>query len=705
LLAVQENNGVLISLAELDMDEWLVLEGAGSETWRYPHFTIEMETGTGKTYVYLRTIYELRQRYGFSKFIIVVPSIAIYEGVLKNLEITRDHFRSLYGNELVIPVPYDGSKLSRLREFATSTFTMVMVMTIDAFIRIGNNIYKHSEKLPGERKPYQFIQETRPILILDEPQSIISLKSAKAEEALRTLHPLLALRYSATHRTSPNLVYRLTPFEAFRRNLVKKIQVCDVYERDNFNQPFLALNSISRNGRITARVMTFVNEKGQTREKEVVLHHNENLYQKTQREEYKTGYRVAEINAAENFVLFENLLKLKLNETIGPSRPEIFRLQIEETIKAHMQRQKELRSKNIKVLSLFFIDRVANYTDANGLIKRLFDDAFNRLKTDFPSFKKLQPEQVRKAYFAEMKTKSGETKALDTENRGAEREMEKEAFELIMRDKERLLSFDEPVCFIFAHSALKEGWDNPNVFQICTLNQAVSEIKKRQEIGRGLRLCVNHEGLRLFDDELNVLTVIANESYSSYAANLQKEYVAAGVAAPPPPTHAKREWAKRREKIFHGDQRFKEFWEKLSQRVTYRVNADAAKLIEECVAKLNAQPFPEPVLVVEKGKFVVTRFVIKLESVNGNTAKLAVEISDTSGKSKTRSLVVKKRDRLAQLLKDERLRAYQIVEMHSSGKNGKIIFANTEELFSDGTLSFESEAGQKPHEVTIHKRE
>jgi type III restriction enzyme len=239
----------------LDVEEGMVLEGAGSESWRYPSFTIEMETGTGKTYVYLRTIYELRKRYGFGKFIIVVPSIAIYEGVIKNFQITKDHFRAIYENETVNLIEYEGSKIRQLRAFATSTFVEVMVITLDSFNKITNLIYKPSENLPGERLPYQFIQETRPILILDEPQN---MGSEKSKEALRTLHPLFALRYSATHKVIPNLVFRLTPFDAYRLSLVKKIQVYGVTERENFNQPFLGLEAVTLEGGINAKLRTYI---------------------------------------------------------------------------------------------------------------------------------------------------------------------------------------------------------------------------------------------------------------------------------------------------------------------------------------------------------------------------------------------------------------------------------------------------------------
>jgi type III restriction enzyme len=254
LRAVQKQNKLPESL-NLEVDDGMVLEGAGYESWRSPSFTIEMETGTGKTYVYLRTIYELRKHYSFSKFIIVVPSVAIFEGVRKAFQITYSHFSSLYGNEVVNLVPYDGTQLSRVKNFATSSFTEIMVMTDDSFNKITNNLYKPSEKLPGDRLPYHFIQEIRPILILDEPQSIDNTE--KAKEAIRTLHPLFTLRYSATHRVKPNLVYKLTPIDAYLQNLVKKIQVIGINEEENFNRSILTLESVNRDP-ITAKVKTLV---------------------------------------------------------------------------------------------------------------------------------------------------------------------------------------------------------------------------------------------------------------------------------------------------------------------------------------------------------------------------------------------------------------------------------------------------------------
>jgi type III restriction enzyme len=686
-------------LGALEVDEGMVIEGVGYESWRYPSFTIEMETGTGKTYVYLRTIQELRKRYGFGKFIVVVPSIAIFEGVIKNFQITRDHFRSLYDNETVNLVAYDGARLSQLRSFAASTFVEILVMTLDSFNKISNVIFKPSEKLPGERLPIQYIQETRPILILDEPQN---MESATAQAALRTLHPLFALRYSATHRTSPNLVYRLTPFDAYRLNLVKKIQVMGVTERENFNQPYLSLRRVELGRRISAHLRTYVLENGRLREGEVVLNHADDLYAKTRREEHRGGYRVSEISAAENFVEFENGVRLHADDTVGALRPVIFRTQIQETILQHMATQERLAAKGIKVLSLFFIDRVANYTAHDGLIRRIFDEEFERLKARYPWFADRQAQQVRSAYFAKKKdAKSGQEVAFDTSSSNQnEREAERAAFSLIMRDKERLLSADEPVCFIFAHSALKEGWDNPNVFQICTLNQTVSEVKKRQEIGRGLRLAVDKHGARVFADDVNILTVIANESYESYAKTLQGEYVEDGVAAPPPPTKAGRTTVRRRDEIFKESRAFRDFWIKLQKHITYDMSLDSEVLVQACIDRINNRPLPTTVVVVERGDFVVVDYAIELTAVSGTTCKLAIIKRDTLGNEEQRKLNLNRYDDLEKTMSDPRLRGYKIVDIVETGDTSRIVFGNGQTLYKGLQLRFQSESGQKPRERT-----
>ena len=684
---------------KLETDDGPVLEGAGNESWHYPSFTIEMETGTGKTYVYLRTIYELSKRYNFRKFIIIVPSRAIYEGVVKTFEITKSHFASLYNNMTVNLIRYDGSQISRVRSFATLPFTDVMVMTLDAFNKLSNNFYKPTEKLPGEWKPYQYVQATRPILILDEPQN---MESEKSQQALRTLHPLFALRYSATHRTAPNLVYRLTPFEAYRRNLVKKIQVLGITERDNLNRPFLALKKVERaGGSIKAVVTTYRTDKGQTRQSDITLKQGDDLQAKTKRDEH-AGYVVENIDVANKLVEFENGIILHFKETIGPEREAVFRQQIRETIRQHMATQERLAKKGIKVLSLFFIDRVANYINEDGIIRRIFDEEFEKEKMRFPFFRSRAAAEVREGYFASRKVK-GEQVIVDTtldeaKKKKADKEAERAAYRLIMKDKERLLSFSEPVSFIFAHSALKEGWDNPNVFQICTLNQTISPFKKRQEIGRGLRLPVDQTGARIFDEDVNILTVVANESYKNYAATLQSEYVEDGQAAPPPPTPVHKARATRNDRIFNSPE-FNAFWKKLTRNVHYRIHIDTPKLIEACIRRVNREPVPAMTLVVQRGMFVVTEYTLTLLSVGEGWAKINIKIVDTGDDLDQFTRTFKKGDDLAKKLNDQRLRGFKIIDVVKEGGTAKVIFKNDVELTSLAPVTYQSESSQPIRET------
>lgn len=690
LNAVREKSGFDPQL-NLEVDEGFELEGVSNDSWRYPNFTIEMETGTGKTYVYLRTILELRRLYGFRKFIIVVPSIAIYEGVIKNFEITRSHFRTLYGNEPIHLTAYDGQQLSKLRGFASSTFTELMVITLDSFNRKTNLIYKASEKLPGERKPYQYIQETRPILILDEPQN---MESALAKSALRTLHPLFALRYSATHKTSPNLVYRLTPVEAFKRNLVKRIQVCGVKEDFTYGQYSLALEKLESYGP-TAKVRTLVSVHGETKEAVIELRKGDDLFQKTKLDAYRdAGFIVEEIDRRLGVVIFQNQRRLSVGDAAPMSKQEVFKVQIEETIERHMENQQRLRSKGIKVLSLFFIDSVANYVSENGVIKKIFDESFERIKKRYECFKHLKAEEVRSAYFAKKKTKAGEVE-IDTESRNQEeREAEKEAFKLIMKDKERLISLDEKVSFIFAHSALGEGWDNPNVFQICTLRETRSEMRKRQEIGRGLRLPVNQNGERIMDEGVNILTVIANDSYESYVRALQQEYTEDGEIAPPPPSNARKDKAKRNDHVFRSKD-FRDFWKRLSSKTRYIINVDSDELVQKAIATLKATTFPEPQIVITKGRFVITRYLIELQSVSGGKARIKVTISDTSGNEEVKSYNFEERADFQKMFRDERLRGFRILKIKEDGIDSEVEFDNGVVLTKFNPVKFDSQAGQK----------
>ena len=680
---------------DLFVDDGMVLEVAGNDSFRVPHFTVEMETGTGKTYVYLRTMFELKKRYGFTKYIVVVPSVAIFEGVIKSLKTMRNHFRQLYDNQDVTVIPYDSAKLGELNTFASNTDLTVMVMTIDAFNKASNNIFKHTEKLQGERKPYQYIQATRPIMILDEAQNY---ETTKAKEAIRTLKPLFVLRYSATHRESPNLVYRLTPIDAFRNNLVKHIEVIGVSELGNLNEGLLRLLEIKRNP-LTATVRALILDKGEKVERDITLKQGDDLYTKTRNPDYE-HFKVADIRYGrqeeEQIIFFENDIKLSVSDSML-SKESIFRSQIERTISVHMQRQQALKTQGIKVLSLFFIDRVKNYTAQDGLIKRLFDESFERLKRHYDNYKELSSTDVRQGYFAKPKADAPDDEAVDTEGKNQkQREMEKQAFELIMKDKERLLSFDEPVSFIFAHSALKEGWDNPNVFQICTLNQTSSTMKKRQEIGRGLRLAVDQDGKRAENHDVNVLTVVANEQYESFVARLQQEYIEDGTDAPPPPKKPEQSEVKRKDAIYKSEE-FIEFWRKLNKKMTYKVTVDTDKLIEQCVERLNNNTmFPSPLIEISRGRFIMCEYKISLIEGTSERAKLRIQMEDSKGGNSESEFYVEVNDDLKKVTRDERLRGFKVLQIGELYGEPYVKFANEIAVKKFEPYKFHTEKAEKP---------
>ena len=704
LLEVQKENG-LIEDMYLNFDDGF--EMVGIDSWRYPYYTCEMETGTGKTYVYLRTIHELRKNYGWGKFIIIVPSVAIYEGVVKTFNITKDHFASLYNNETIHLTQYSGQKISKLRGFASSSDVEVMVMTIDSFNKATNVIFKPTEKLQGEKLPYQYIQETRPILLLDESQNY---NSAKSKQALRTLHPLFAIKYSATPKESGrsreenrelmNRFYNLTPVDAFQQNLVKKIEVLGVTEQNNYNSNQLSFTWKEGNLKYGPQVETRLNvlKNGQISQERIALRKGDDLAEKTGNDAYR-NIVIKEINKIDNVVVLENeeILRVAEGGEVTLSKEEIFRVQIEETIRAHMIKQKKVLHKGIKVLSLFFIDKVANYVESDGVIKKLFDEAFERIKKEYPFYQGYTASDVREGYFARKVRKGKPDEFVDTgieRKTKVEKELEKVAYNLIMKDKERLLSFDEKTSFIFAHSALKEGWDNPNVFQICTLNNATSESRKRQEIGRGLRIAVNQDGQRVTDEGVNVLTIIANESYENYCAQLQSDYLESGDIAPPSPSNASKTDAKRNDDIYNSEG-FQNFWKKLCKKTTYKINIDTDELVQNSITKLNTQKFPEPNIVIVKGRFVMTKFEITLKAVVEEVIKLEIKRTDTDGNEQMSKRNFKKGDDLARIAKDDRLKGFKIVEVTADDEHSEITFADKGKLRIGETITFTSEKGQK----------
>ena len=503
-------------------------------------FTVEMETGTGKTYVYLRTILELNKRFGFLKFVIVVPSVAIKEGVYKTLQITEDHFRAIYAGVPVDFFLYDSGKLGQVRNFATSPTIQIMVVTVGAINRRDvNNLYKQNEKT-GDYAPIDLIKATNPIVIVDEPQSVDGGLEGRGKEALAAMNPLCTLRYSATHVNKHHMVYRLDAVDAYERRLVKQIEVASATIEDAANKPFVRLVGVkTTRGTVSAQVEVDKQETTGVRRQTITVLDGNDLEEDTGREIYK-NHRIGTISAARGSQYIElrypgGEKTLAVGETHGDVDPLLVqREMIRRTIKEHLDKEKRLRPRGIKVLSLFFIEKVDRYRayDENGQPQKgpyatIFEEEYQRA-AKLPEYVTLFKEvdltraahEVHDGYFSI--DKKG-TWADTEEGNQTGRDNAERAYNLIMKDKERLLSFETPLKFIFSHSALREGWDNPNVFQICSLRDIRTERERRQTIGRGLRLCVNQQGERLRGTDVNVLTVIANESYEAFADNLQKE--------------------------------------------------------------------------------------------------------------------------------------------------------------------------------------
>lgn len=618
-------------------------------------FSVEMETGTGKTYVYLRTIMELNKDYGFKKFIIIVPSVAIREGVQKTLEITKDHFHQLYN----IPYSYyeyDSSKLTRIGQFARNNNIEIMVMTLDSFNKDTNIMNQPNDKLFGQ-KPIDMVSRTKPILILDEPQN---MESENAKLAISKLNPLFNLRYSATHRNYYNLVYRLTPVDAYYKGLVKKIEVDSVVKENDFNNAYIRCLNISADARgIKAQLEVNKKQKSGFKVGRMTVKNNDDLFKKTKAPEYD-GFRVSEINANYNYIRFSNGMQLKLGEDSGGDQEEIMKVQIRQTIEEHFRKQEILKRYDIKVLSLFFIDRLDNYILDDGFIRKTFIDEFEKIKLNFPEYKDLKVDTVHNGYFSRYKSDSG-------------MEKDKEAFDLIMKDKERLLSFDEPTQFIFSHSALREGWDNPNVFNICTLNQTVSNIKKRQEIGRGVRLPVNQDGDRVKDLDHNILTVVANESYADYVSKLQTEYIDEyGEAPPQPPEKRKRKTIKLK-KGFQLKLEFRELWERISKKTRYSVNVDTKRLIDRCIQEINK-------ITVNTIKIRIEKVAISIDFADGVQTHFVGQGSEELVKDFTIPNI------LDRLNKETNLTRKTIYEILSGIDNFDLIFVNPQDFLNSVSL-------------------
>ena len=527
-------------------------------------FTVEMETGTGKTYVYLRTVFELNKRYGFTKFVIVVPSVAIKEGVYHTIETAAEHLKGLYAGAPFDAFIYDSAKLGQVRNFATSPQIQIMVMTVGAINKFGdeqqaqaeeadeaarrekskNVMYRPSEKTGGE-KPIDLIRATRPILIVDEPQSVEGGLDGKGKKAMARMNPLCNLRYSATPKHAHHRVFKLDAVDAYERKLVKQIEVAAASVEGGHNKAYVRFIAPVSRGKsvVGAKVeLDIATARGVAR-KTVTVAPLDKLEEITQREIYRDHIIGQDIRDARD----DQFMELRYpggEQYLRPGQAygdvdalAVQRQMIHRTIKEHLDKEQRLRPQGIKVLSLFFIDAVEKYRqyDADGnAVKgdyaRLFEEEYRRLARhpDYQSlFKEVDlttaAEAVHDGYFSIDKKKiGGKTVEVFKDTKGAT-QADDDTYSLIMRDKEKLLSFDTPLKFIFSHSALREGWDNPNVFQICALREIASEQQRRQTIGRGLRLCVNQHGERLRGFEVNTLTVIATESYEQFAERLQQE--------------------------------------------------------------------------------------------------------------------------------------------------------------------------------------
>lgn len=516
------------------------------------NFSIEMETGTGKTYVYLRSIFELNKLYGFTKFIVVVPSLAIKEGTLNSLDITKDHFKSLYDNTPYDYFIYDSSKLEQVRSFATSSNIQIMVINIDAFRKsftdpsketTANIIHRQNDKLSGY-KPIDFIQQANPIVIIDEPQSVDTTQ--KAKEAIKSLNPLFIVRYSATHKDVYNLMYKFDSVDAYEQKFVKQIEVAEVLTENHQNYAYIKLLKVdNKKSPITATIEIDTSSSGNTKRVKKVVKQGDNLYELSGNRDIYDGYIVNDIYCEEGNEYIDFTSKpdiVRLGQTIGSVDDDLVkRLQIKKTIEEHLNKELLLNPKGYKVLSLFFIDKVSNYriydeegNIINGKYAQIFEEEYKSL-IQKPKYQTLFKEihdinesvsNIHNGYFSidkvSKKSNSKDKFEAYRDTKG-NTQADEDTYSLIMKDKEKLLSFESKLRFIFSHSALKEGWDNPNVFQICTLNETGSDMKKRQEIGRGLRLAVDQKGDRERTFDINTLTVMANESYEDFVRKLQKE--------------------------------------------------------------------------------------------------------------------------------------------------------------------------------------
>jgi len=666
------------------------------------HFSVEMETGTGKTYVYLRTIYELNKKYGFKKFVIVVPSVAIREGALKNLEITFEHFQSLYDKAPANFEAYDSKRVSSLRNFAISNTIQILVINIDSFAKDENIINKPNDKLTG-KKPVEFVQATNPIVIVDEPQN---METDIRKKAIRNLNPLCTLRYSATHINRYNMVYNLDPVKAYDLGLVKQIEVDSVVTENDFNEAYVSLKkTVAAKTSTSAKISIDANTIDGVKRKTVSAKIGDDLYELSgKREIYKNGYIINGIDVAEGFIELSNGETVSVGDTVGGLSDEVMKTQLRKTVEEHLFKEKRLKGRGIKVLSLIFIDRVANYRDygndglaVKGKFAKWFEEIYREI-SGRPMFKGVNPfkaDEVHNGYFsADKKGKWRDTKGNTL--------ADDDTFKLIMKNKEKLLDINEPLQFIFSHSALREGWDNPNVFQICTLNETKSELKKRQEIGRGLRLSVNQEGNRIQDTNINRLTVVANEAYEDFAKQLQREIEEdCGVSFKGRIKNKQKRATVKYRKGFALDKKFKEIWDRIKHKTAYSVQYETQELIRSAAKAVKEMP------AVKKAIIKTTKTALGFND-NGISAELKSSyITSLDGVFKMPDLLsyIQERTRLTRstimgiLIRSGRIGDVLVNPQYFLDNSIRIIRAALNDLMIDG-IKYEK-IGSKEYEMRL----
>jgi type III restriction enzyme len=576
-------------------------------------YSLEMETGTGKTYVYLRTIAQLHRRYGFSKFVIVVPSVAIREGVVTSLGLVGDHLRDLYDGLQLDHYVYDSNALTRVRQFATASHLQIMVINIDSFTKETNIINRASDAMNGYA-PIEFLRACRPVVIMDEPQN---METEIRKAAIAALQPLFRVRYSATHRDPKHLVYRLTPVDAYDLRLVKRIGVRGITQDHDLNLPFIEVKKVNATpSGVTATAVIHKLTRQGTKPTQTTLRKDMDLVDESSGREIYRGWIVEDIVAGHDgqpgHVEFGNHSVLREGSATGEGQDQLHRIMIRQAIEAHFQRERDFMIKArhgtiapTKALTLFFIDRVANYAPAAGKFRTWFEEEYQAVLADGKNRLLSMPpvSEVHNGYFAT----SPKGVAKDTRE-GQDTADASRAFELIMRDKESLLDLGTPLRFIFSHSALAEGWDNPNVFVICNLQDGKSVMRKRQQIGRGLRLPVMANGERCRVEEVNHLTVIANEAFETFASSLQKEIedetgIEFGRGRIVDEKHRVKLDLKR------GALEaplFRALWDHISPRTTYRLQFDTPDLIADATMRVkNMDPITQLRFTVREGELAI----------------------------------------------------------------------------------------------------